>query len=408
MPASRRNAGPAATVARPRQTASAAASTPPPDRGPSGAPRPDAARLQAVAASLGIGFEHATVGMALLDLDGRVVRANRSLCELVGRSADGLAGRSMLQLVRPQDRAELVGKVAAALAPGGAGLRPEGRCLLVAERGGRPVEVAATVTVLRDEDGGPRALLAECEDLTWHAAALERAERERRSLLRQLVTAQEDERRRLAANLHDDTIQALAAALLLLDVLDARRDRAVADYAAGGEEAWEVVRFTVERIRRNVEHGLQSARSFLFDLRPLELDEAGLETALRRQLGRLAEHDDCAVELRWTPVGDLDPDRETILFRAVQEALANVAKHAHATKVSIRTWREGGVVAVEVADDGAGFDPGETLARAASAGHLGLRFMADRIEGAGGRLRIDAAPRRGTRVEFHLPGGRRA
>lgn len=412
MPASRRDGGPALSTAapRPRQAAS-----PPPDlavagldpsaSGPPGAaPSPRGARLGALAASLGLGFERATVGMALLDLDSRVVRANPAMGELVGRSAAELAGRSILRLVRPEDRAELVGQVAAALAFGAAAPRPERRCVLVAERGGRPVEVAATVTVLRDQDGEPRALLAECEDLTGHAAALDRAERERQGLLR-LVSAQEDERRRLAANLHDDTIQALAAALLLLDVLDARRERAVAEHADGGTEAWDVVRFTAERIRQNVELALQSARTFLFDLRPLVLDEAGLEVALRRQLDRLAEGAGCAVELRWAPVGAMGSERETILFRAVQEALANVAEHAGAATASVRVWLEGGMVAVEVADDGDGFDPDETLAHAPSSGHLGLRFMAERIEAAGGTLRIEAAPGRGTRVEFRLPAG---
>ena len=362
------------------------------------------AGFDALAASLGIAFERAAAGMALLDLDGRVLRANRAMRELLGRSAAELAGRSVLPLVRREDRAELVGKVAAALASGeDAALYPGHRCVL-AGRGGRAVEVAAAVTVLRDAYGEAHAVLAECHDLTGHVAALERAERDRRSLLRQLVTAQEDERRRLAANLHDDTIQALAAALLLLDVLDARVERAADDHA-GGVEAREVVRFTAERIRRNVEHGLQSARTFMFDLRPPELDEAGLEAALRRQLGRLAELAGCAVELHWTPVGALDPDRETILFRAVQEALANVARHADATAASIRVWPEGGMVAVEVFDDGAGFDPDELLARAPATGHLGLRFMVERIEGAGGTLRIDAAPGQGTRVRFRLPAG---
>jgi PAS domain S-box-containing protein len=364
------------------------------------------AGLEALDASLGIAFERATAGMALLDLDGRVLRANRSMRELLGRSAAELAGRSMLPLVRHEDRAELVGGVAAALSSGAdAALRPGYRCVLAGRRGGRAVEVAAAVTVLRDGYGEALALLAECHDLSGHAAGLERAERERRGLLRQLVTAQEDERRRLAANLHDDTIQALAAALLLLDVLDARVERAADDHGGGAGEAWEVVRFTAERIRRYVDHSLQSARTFLFDLRPPELDEGGLEAALRRQLDRLAERAGCAVELHWTPVGALDPDRETILFRAVQEALANVARHAGATTASIRAWRETGMVAVEVADDGAGFDPGELLTRAPAAGHLGLRFMAERVEGAGGTLRIDAAPGKGTTVGFRLPAG---
>lgn len=248
-------------------------------------------------------------------------------------------------------------------------------------------------------------LLARYQLLTERVNELERAERDRRSLLRQLVTAQEDERRRLAANLHDDTIQALAAALLHLDVLEARVDRAVRDRAAGRREAWDAVRFSATRIRQNVEHGLQSARTFLFDLRPPVLDEAGLETAMQRQLDRVAEQTGCAVELQWALAGRLDDDHETILFRAVQEALANVAKHAHAAKVTIRAWREGRMVAVEVADDGAGFDPDEALAWASATGHLGLRFMAERIEGAGGALRIDAAPRHGTRVELRLPAG---
>ena len=251
------------------------------------------------------------------------------------------------------------------------------------------------------------ALVAQTQSLTGRVAELERAEQDRRSLLRQLVTAQEDERRRLAANLHDDTIQALAAALLHLDVLEARVDRVVRDHG-GGRDTWDAVRSSATRIRQNVEHGLQSARTFLFDLRPPVLDEAGLETALQRQLDRVAEQNDCAVELRWAVAERLDPDRETILFRAVQEALANVVKHARAATVAIRAWREGDMVVVEVADDGAGFDPVEALAWASAAGHLGLRFMTERVEGAGGALCIDAAPGRGTRVEFRLPIGGQA
>jgi signal transduction histidine kinase len=251
---------------------------------------------------------------------------------------------------------------------------------------------------------GLAALVAKTQSLTGRVAELERAEQDRRSLLRQLVTAQEDERRRLAANLHDDTIPALAAALLHLDVLEARAERAVRD-RGGDRDAWDAVRTSAARIRQNVEHGLQSARTFLFDLRPPVLDEAGLQTALRRQLERAAEQNGCAAELRWEVAERLDPDRETILFRAVQEALANVVKHARAAKVTIRAWREGGAVVVEVADDGAGFDPVEALAWASATDHLGLRFMSERVEGAGGAVCIHAAPGQGTRVELRLPAG---
>jgi PAS domain S-box-containing protein len=268
MAASRR-AGAATTGVRP----------PPPGRGappgPSGAPPRDAG-LDALAASLGVGFERATAGMALLDLDGRVVRANRSLCGLLGRSAAQLTGRSLLARVRREDRADLVGQVTAALASGEDAPCAAYRCVL---DGGHPVEVAASVTVLR-HDGAPRALLAECHDLS-------ELERDRRSLLRQLAAVQQDERRRLAAGLHDDTIQALAAALLLLGVLEGRVRRALEDHA-GAAEALEAVGFAAGRIRDNVEHGLRSARAFMFDLRPGELDEAGLEAAVRRLADRRA------------------------------------------------------------------------------------------------------------------------
>jgi PAS domain S-box-containing protein len=388
MPASRRAGQAASTTVRPAPPSRSAA---PPE--PSGTPpAPRGAGLHALAASLGVGFERAAVGMALLDLDGRVVRANRSMCELLGRSPAQLAGRSLLALLRREDRADLVGRVTAALAAGEEALGSAYRCVV---DGG--VEVAASVTVLRDDEGEPSALLAECHDLSELG-------RERRSLLRQLVTVQEDERRRLAASLHDDTVQALAAALLTLDVLEARADRALAD-RAGAAEALQAVRAAAGRIRRNVEHGLRSARTFMFDLRPQELDEVGLEAAVRRQLERLAERCGWSVELRWAPGGALERDRETILFRAVQELLANAARHAGAASLSVRARRAGGMVAVEVADDGGGFDPDEALARAPGSGRVGLRSVAERLEGAGGALRVRAAPGRGTKVEVRLPAG---
>jgi len=111
-------------------------------------------------------------------------------------------------------------------------------------------------------------------------ARLRRAERDRRSLLRQLLTAQEDERRRLAGDLHDDAIQSLAAALLHLDVLEARLKGVGAAASPGVGEG-------VGRLRQNLEHALRAARAFLFGLRPHRLDADGLRAALELQLERL-------------------------------------------------------------------------------------------------------------------------
>jgi PAS domain S-box-containing protein len=227
--------------------------------------------------------------------------------------------------------------------------------------------------------------------------ALERVERERRSLLHQLITAQEIEQRRLAANLHDDAVQTLTAARMQLSVLEAQLDRQDRGGVAGE------VRSLVKQVRENLEQGLQAARTFLFDLRPPLLDQAGLRPALGQQLDRLAQRSGCRTRLRWEVAERLDQDLEVLVFRVVQETLANVAKHARAASVRVRGWREGSSLEVEVADDGVGFDQRAARRQAVATGHIGLRCMAERVEAAGGELHIATARGHGTRVRISLP-----
>src|SRR6266511_3232086 len=202
---------------------------------------------------------------------------------------------------------------------------------------------------------------------------LERAERERRGLLHQLITAQESEQRRLAGNLHDDAIQALSAARIHLSVLDAAMDKLGVD--AEGD-----LRDAAKQIRENLDHGLAAARTFLFDLRPPLLDREGLAPALGQQLDKLGQRKACATEFRWDVDQRLDPDLEVLVFRVVQEALANIARHAGASRVRVHGRLRDGRLEVEVDDDGIGFD--EVQAR---------------------ELTIDAAPGHGARVRLRLP-----
>ena len=186
---------------------------------------------------------------------------------------------------------------------------------------------------------------------------LERVERERRHLLGQLITAQEEERRRLAGDLHDDAVQSLTAARMHLSILDQ----------------------VVARL-------------------------AGEAAALRQQLAKLAERTGCKTEVNWLLEERLDRDLEMVAFRVVQEALANVAKHADASTVRVWGEREGSMVVIAVADDGVGFDPQVAGERAAATGHLGLRSMAERIQTAGGQLELSSRPYQGTQVVLRLPG----
>jgi signal transduction histidine kinase len=226
---------------------------------------------------------------------------------------------------------------------------------------------------------------------------LERVERERRHLLGQLITAQEEERRRLAGDLHDDAVQSLTAARMQLSILDQVVAR------LGGEAAAKVGP-ALDQVHENLEHGLMAARTFLFNLRPPLLDSAGLEPALRQQLAKLAERTGCKTEVTWMLEERLDRDLEMVAFRVVQEALANVAKHADASTVRVWGEREGSMVVIAVADDGVGFDPQVASERAAATGHLGLRSMAERIQNAGGHLELSSRPYQGTQVVLRLPG----
>ncbi|HZD01829.1 MAG TPA: PAS domain-containing sensor histidine kinase [Actinomycetes bacterium] len=244
-------------------------------------------------------------------------------------------------------------------------------------------------------DGGDE--VAGVISLAVDVTDLKRVERERRSLLHQLITAQESEQRRLAGNLHDDAIQALTAAHMQLSVLQARLD-GVVDVEAAAE-----VRCLARQVRENLEQGLRAARTFLFDLRPPLLDQEGLAPALGQQLDKLAERCGCDARFDWEVAERLDPDLEVLVFRAVQEALANVAKHARAGSVQVRGWRDGPTLEVEVLDDGVGFDQGTARTQAVSTGHIGLRSMAERVEAAGGTLAIDAAPELGARVRVSVP-----
>jgi signal transduction histidine kinase len=209
-------------------------------------------------------------------------------------------------------------------------------------------------------------------------------------LLAKLISAQEQERKALAAELHDDTIQAMAAALLQVDRIAMR----------GPERQQEVL----AKLRDTLESAIARARKLMVDLRPPVLDNGGLMAALQQQLDLLAQEDELEVGLISKVDGPLEPAAETVLFRAIQEALHNVRKHARASRVDLELHTDpAGWVIASVTDDGIGFDVTSVLRRAVNDGHLGLHSMLERVEMAGGRVNIDARPGGGTRLTISVP-----
>ncbi len=215
-----------------------------------------------------------------------------------------------------------------------------------------------------------------------------------RRMSSQILTAQEEERARLARELHDDTAQALTSVLVRLRLLD----RSITDERLQGE---------LKELRDLTEATLQGVRRLAIDLRPPMLDDLGLEKALQAHVQDFSRRWPLQATFTCGNLGHLDPEVELALYRVVQEALANVAKHSGASRVDVRLSRRGRWLRLRIDDDGSGFDL--DAIRNSRASGLGLFGMEERLALVGGILRIESAPGRGVRVvaEAPLPGGRR-
>jgi signal transduction histidine kinase len=217
---------------------------------------------------------------------------------------------------------------------------------------------------------------------------LETANLERRRLLGGLVRAQEDERSRIASDIHDDSIQIMAAVALRLemmgeDLTDPEHREALADLGARVGKA-------VSRLRR-----------LIFDLSPRSLESGGLVGAIDAYLGEIGTEGGFSWTVDAEPRDDLPEDVEVILYRIAQEAIRNVKKHAEASSVSITLSHSDGGTTLRVADDGVGFEPSDALRY--RPGHLGLPSIRERATMAGGEFTVHSTPGTGTVLEVWIP-----
>jgi len=212
-------------------------------------------------------------------------------------------------------------------------------------------------------------------------------------LLAQVVAAEEEERKRIAAELHDGVAQWLVRALYqaqLCQALLARRNGAA-------------VSAELTQIERDIDGSLKELRRVLAGLRPPALEELGLTPALERALDSLeAEGVSCNFTMEGTPVR-LSPTVEIAVYRIVQEALNNVRKHARASQVTLRLGFQPQALHIEVADNGRGFDVPRTLQGAISLKHLGLLGIKQRVEWLGGTFKLESGEVAGTRLAVSIP-----
>jgi signal transduction histidine kinase len=244
----------------------------------------------------------------------------------------------------------------------------------------------------RDRDLERRVAERTLEVQTLYAE-LQRKEELRGRLLENVISAQEDERKRIARELHDETGQALTGIFMSLEVAQNALEREPAAASQRLETAKMLAGQSIAAIRRLV-----------VDLRPAALDDLGLAPAIRAFAGARLEEKGIHLVMQVAGLSNrLDPSLETSLFRVAQEAVTNIVRHSDASSARIELRRHNGCVSLLVKDNGQGFNIREIRESSDPARALGLAGMEERVSLLGGQLTVRSRPGKGTVVRAKVP-----
>jgi PAS domain S-box-containing protein len=339
-------------------------------------------------------FSLAPTAYLVLDRTGNVLDANEAACRLLRRPRHLLRSRSLMILIRPDDRAAAARHLVEASASA------ERTCQVQVTLEGAPLRIVRleTVTEAISGDGREQRRTAMI-DVTDHVQgerrlraerlALERSQAALRELTRRLMLVEEAERRRIAADLHDDIGQRLHSVQMELSLLGRRPSG-----RTGSPRP-------LKALRRQLEQVIVDLDGLVRNLHPKIVDDLGLRVALQAHVEELGRRTGITARLRDRDLPrDIPPDLATCLYRVAQEALRNVHRHAGtaAARVTLARVRRG--VGLCVADSGRGFDPNQL--RHSGRG-LGLVTMSERVGALGGRFRVRANPGDGTHVHAWVP-----
>lgn len=334
-----------------------------------------AARLRHSETRFRLLFERAPIGIALARADGYPDAVNPALCEMLGYNEPELLTRSWMSITHPDDLGADLG-LHRELVDGPRGHYEIEKRLHHAE--GHVLWAHVTATAVRDPDGTLAYTVVTVQDVT-----------ERRRYEMAALEASEAERRRLSYELHDDLGQRLASAAMMTSSLARQMDAESQDLADTARRVGEILRDAVAH-----------TRALARGLAPVDLIHEGLAEALARlcESTTTAYGLDCEMDVP-DPMPVHSPSVASHLFRIVQEAVSNAARHADARTVRVTMRDDAGHVVLRVTDDGVGV-PASALAEG---GGLGMRAMRSRVAALGGALSFEPQTPRGTSVVVELP-----
>jgi len=333
-------------------------------------------------------FDQMNEGAVTVTPDGVIAYCNQRFADIVRTPRARVIGAPLSRFVPPAEQAAFE-----ALRQGGSGENARGD-LSFRAGDGSPVPVAVSFAPLHAEGSAEViGMVGVIRDITER----KRQDDLRNRLIEQVMTAQDEERRRVARELHDETGQSLTALLVGLRTIE---ESQTTREAAG----------LAQRLRGMVAQTLEEVGRLSRGLHPSTLDDVGLAAAVTRQVQEFVQLHGVAVDLglEGLEAEPLPPLLQTTVYRVLQEALTNVARHAGARSVSVRLVREETAVELRVQDDGIGLGPAVPAeAAAGDRRRLGLQGMRERAALLGGSVEVESEPGAGTTImaRFPLRGG---
>jgi len=330
--------------------------------------------------------------VVLTDLAGRITQHNQALTRFFGWGGADLLGELPTKMVSPPDVPKILAAIKECLEKG---YKQDLECRLPT-RDGREIPVLINATLMKDPDGNATGTIEVIRDITalrQAEEALKDSEKKLRFLTSQILTAQENERSRLAKDLHDDLGQSLLVLKMRVQAFEKHL-----------REEQEPLIKDCEYTVKYIDEVIENVRRLSRDLSPVLLAELGLALAVKRLFDDFGKFQGLRTYLEIDEVLDsFPPEAQIVIYRIFQELLTNIGKHAEATEVSVAIQSVGHQVSFQVEDNGRGFDQGRLRGGDEPDRGLGLAALDERVRMLGGVLEISSREGQGAKVRFTIP-----